>query len=132
MTFLTRFLDDAPPDDPLQRVKLHLSHLLFARRSFASFVHDYGLIRFSAESTGRNVAQVLLQEIQDNVLAHEPRLSAISLRTLEKDADQLLHIILKGRIANRACIFHLAFSMTLGWLKVIDAQWEDEHAAASK
>jgi predicted component of type VI protein secretion system len=131
MSFLTRFLDESlqEQEDALHSVQLHLSHLLGARRSFASFVHDYGLIKYSAESTGRNLAQVVLQEMYDNILAYEPRLTAVSLRTLEKDTQQILHIILTGQIARRSCILHLAFSMTLGWLRVVDAQWEDQRDA---
>lgn len=126
MSFLSRFLEESPHEDALQSVKQHLSHLLGARRGFASFVHDYGLIKYSAETTGRNVAQAVLQEIHSNVLSHEPRLSAVSVRTLEKDTEQILHIILTGQISQRPCIVHLAFSMTIGWLQVVDAQWEDQ------
>lgn len=125
MSFLNRFLDDSPEDDELQSVRRHLGHILSGRLGFASHVHGYGLVKYSAESTSRNVAQVLLQELLDNLTTYEPRLAGVRLRTLEKDADQVLHIILQGRIRERPCIMHLAFSMTLGWLGVVDAKWED-------
>lgn len=125
MSFLNRFLDDSPEDDALQSVRRHLGHILGGRLGFASHVHGYGIGKYSGEATSRNVAQVLLKEMFDNITSYEPRLSGVRIRTLEKDADHVLHMILQGRIDGRPCIMHLAFSMTLGWFGVVDSKWED-------
>lgn len=134
MPFFERFLVSPQQGDPpsakapageLSSIARNLGNILAGKQGYASWVHDYGLIRYSAQSTSRNVAQTLLDEILDNIARYEPRLTVYSLAALDKDADHRLHLILRGAVRGVRCIIHLAFWMTLGWLAVVEARWEE-------
>lgn len=125
MSFLNQFLDDNPRDDQLASVHRHLQNILGSHRGFASYVHDIGLTEYSAHSTSRNVATVVMREILDNIAQHEPRLLVYDVNALDQDADHHLNLILRGEIFGRQCLFHIAFHMALGWLAIVDARWAE-------
>lgn len=125
MSFLNQFLDDRPRDDLLASIRRHLQNTLGGYRDFASYVHPIGLAEYTAHSTSRNVATALMQEILDNVARHEPRMQAVDVSAKDQDADLFLNLILRGEVAGRICLFHLAIHLPLGWLAVVDARWAE-------
>lgn len=125
MSFLNQFMDESPRDELLSSVRRHLQNVLSSRRGFASYVHTFGLVEYSAHSTSRTVATVIMREILDNVASYEPRLLAYDLIALDQDADHHLHLILRGELYGRPCLFHIAFHMALCWLTVVDARWAE-------
>jgi predicted component of type VI protein secretion system len=125
MSFLNQFLDDSPRDDLLASIRRHLHNVLGGHRDFASYVHPIGLGQYSAHSTSRNLATALMQEILENVAEHEPRMQAAHVTVNDQDADHFLNLILHGEVTGRACLFHIAIHLPLGFLAVVDARWAE-------
>ncbi|HMU39217.1 MAG TPA: GPW/gp25 family protein [Pseudomonadota bacterium] len=98
MSFLNRFLPDAPKDTEAQSVVRNLDHVLNARRGFGSLLHSFGTADYLKESGGSAATQTLLREINDTIATYEPRLRVNSLKVHGRDNTLRLYIELQGTI----------------------------------
>lgn len=82
MSFLNRFLEDAPQDDLLDSVVRNLSQLLNSKRGYGSPLCDFGLGEYYAQQGALGAAEALMREMASDVKSYEPRLRLLSLRLL--------------------------------------------------
>jgi predicted component of type VI protein secretion system len=98
MSFLNRFLPEAPYDDTLASVVRNLQHLLNSRREYGSLLCRFGLTDYLTQQSGAKAAASVLSEIKDTIENYEPRLRLLNLKTLGQDAALWLHIDLQGML----------------------------------
>lgn len=125
MSFLNRFLEDAPRDDLLQSVVRNLQHVLNSRPGYGYRVREYGIADF-LEQQGNKAAQLtILREIREDIAKMEPRLRLRDISTLGRDADLWLHILLHGVLVSRTgtkpCVLRVRFHLPTSAV-VVDAE----------
>ncbi len=126
MSFLNRFLEDAPRDDLLQSVLRNLSHLLNARPGYGYRLRDYGVGDYLGQQGNRAAQMTILREIQDDITRMEPRLRIRELWAKGRDAELRLHVHLRGVLLSRRggqpCALLILVHLTTG---AVSVQCED-------
>lgn len=97
MSFLNRFCEGSPKDDPLSSVVRNLSHLLNSKREYGSLLCDFGLGAYYAQQGSLGAAAAVMREVASNIQSYEPRLRLLSLRVLN-DGELPLFFELRGEL----------------------------------
>lgn len=122
MSFLNRFLEDAPRDDLLRSVIRNLQHVLSARPGYGYRLREYGLADYLGQQGSRAAQLTVLREIKEDIANMEPRLRVREIQTVGRDAELNLHILLHGVLVTRTggqpCALRLLFHLPTGAVTV--------------
>ncbi|HNN95706.1 MAG TPA: GPW/gp25 family protein [Pseudomonadota bacterium] len=122
MSFLNRFLEDAPVDDLAASVARNLSALFNARPDYASPLRRFGLGDYLGQQSRKGTHLSILREMEDVIAAYEPRFRLREIKTIGRDADLTLHIVLRGLLrtarGDAPCLFGVRFNLVSGAAQV--------------
>lgn len=102
MSFLNRFLEGAPVDDTLASVVRNLSALFNARPGYASQLRDFGIGDYLGQQSRKGTHLSILREMQQVIAGYEPRFRLREIKTLGRDGDLILHVLLRGLLRTEA------------------------------
>lgn len=96
MSFLNRFLEDAPVDDLRHSVARNLRALFNARPDYASPLRRFGVGDYLGQQSGKGAQLSILREMQQVIADYEPRFRLREIKAIGRDAELTLHIVLRG------------------------------------
>lgn len=134
MSFLNRFLEAAPVEDTKRSVVRNLSYLFNSRPDYASQLRDFGIGDYLSQQGRKGVHLSILREMQQLIANYESRFLLREIKTLGRDSDLKLHILLRGtlRAAKQETLCHLLvlFHLPSGAVEVtVDPAGESRRGA---
>ena len=118
MSFLNRFLEDSPVDDISASVVRNLNALFNARPDYASPLRSFGIGDYLGQQSRKGTQLSILREMQQMIADYEPRFRLREIKTLGRDADLTLHIVLTGLLrtarGEQPCRLGVRFNLVSG------------------
>lgn len=122
MSFLNRFLEGAPADDALASVVRNLSALFNARPGYASQLRDFGIGDYLCQQSRKGTHLSILREMQQVITRYEPRFRLREIKTLGRDEELVLHVLLRGLVRTERgevpCRLLALFSLVSGAVRI--------------
>jgi type VI secretion system protein len=98
----------------LGNVMRNIQAVLNTKEGFGSFRRDFGLGDYTAKYGARDLLKTLTEEMQAEIVLHEPRISGAKLELLGKDNGLMLHFQLTGVVNEEPCELRLRFHTVSG------------------
>lgn len=118
MSFLNRFLEHPPVDDVVESVARNLRALFNARPNYASPLRDFGIGDYLGQQSRKGTHLSILREMQRVIAEYEPRFRLREIKTLGRDAELILHIVLRGLLRTSRgdvpCLLLVSFNLVTG------------------
>lgn len=123
MGFLRRFIDDPlARRDALGGVIQDLRYLLNSRDGYGSVISAYGLGAYEARQDGRSRAELLAEEVCEEVTRSEPRLKDVDVRLLGRDAQLWLRMELSATLDGQPVRLDVRFDTVHGEVLVEEGE----------
>jgi type VI secretion system lysozyme-like protein len=101
MPLFDRFFLDKRKDADLRSVVDNLNHMLNSRKTFGTYLRDYGIGDFNEYKARQKIIDTVIAEIKESIRRYEPRVVLDSIREVESDSP------FKIRLEMR-CVVHTA------------------------
>lgn len=123
MAFLNRFIDDPTARrDTLGGIIRDLGFLLNSRDGYGSVISAYGLGAYETRQDGRSRAELLAEEVHEEIVRSEPRLRDVTVRLLGRDAQLWLHLKLHATLEGKPVVLDIRFDTLHGQVLVEEAE----------
>ncbi len=104
--------------DSLVHVIANIEAVLNTKEGYGHFVPGFGLGKYTEKYGSRDLIKTLTEEIQQEVEAHEPRLSEVEVELKGRDSGLWLHFELRGVLGDKPCKLRVLFHTTSGQVRV--------------
>lgn len=109
MSILNKFRKDQPKSQAKDNIFEHLCDLLNTKRGFGSYPNDLGLDSYIYLGSDRKIILQIIEDVKSCFHKYEKRISSIEVIPKTSVGRFYLSFMIKCKIENKACSFHLSF-----------------------
>ena len=109
MSFLNKFRQQKNCKSVKDDILEHLCDLLNTKKGFGSYPADLGLDSYVYLGSDRKIMLQIIADIKICFEKYEKRVRQIEIMTVPSQSRFFLSFVIKCKIDNKACSFHLSF-----------------------
>lgn len=118
MGLLNKFRKPHQQPDRTEEILEHLCDLLNTKKEFGGYQKDFGLDSYVYLGTNKKVGLQIIDDIKSSFEKFEKRVSDIDIQLIPNESQFFLSFLIKCKIEQKSCSFHLSFNHQKNLFKV--------------